>query len=79
MKRKRTNKHSTFYGEYTHKKTNDKTSMHLTGDVPMTSIFYYDSVTALEDGRWQSDLSESKWERVQKLKEKYGKFASIKI
>ena len=79
MKKRRTNKHSTFYGEYTHKKTNDKTSMHLTGDVPRTSIFYHDSVTALEDVKWNSDMRESKYNRVQKLKEKYGKFASIKI
>ena len=79
MKKRRTNKHSTFYGEYTHKKTNDKTSMHLTRDVPMNSIFYYDSVTALEDGRCKSAMSESTWKRVQKLKEKYEKFASIKI
>ena len=53
--------------------------MHLTRDVPKTSIFYHDSVAFLEDVKWNSDMRESKFKRVEKLKEKYGKFASIKI
>ncbi len=70
-------KYSEFYGEYTHNKTNNKTSFHLTGDVPTNSILYHDSLVALENrinsGSVQ-EYNEVKEKRVEKLMKKYSGF-----